>query len=438
MRVIIEVAEGPHQGQTFAFEGHDTFLVGRSRRAHFRLPKEDRYFSRVHFLVEVNPPSCRLMDMGSKNGTFVNGKRVSLVDLRDGDKIEGGKTVLRVRVEREAAAPPGALLALRPLAAVLAPLPVLSPPESSEPGETCLACGTVLAPAAAGEWPLCEECGAQAQRIPLLMRGYRLVREMGAGETGTTYLAISDADGRAAAIQWFSPAGEVPAMAVERFLREATPLKQLSHPYLAQLRELGECAGRPFAAAEFVRGTDARQLVAEQGPLAISEAVELVCQLLEALEYAHAEGYVHRDLKPSSLRVNAAGMVRVVGFGLAGLFRTSELSGLSLQGRPGKSLAFLAPEQVTSFREAHPAADQYAAAAVLYYLLTARPPHDFPQSLPECLLMLLQEEPVPLRTRRPDVPALLAEVVHRALAKEPNLRFPDVGSMLQALSNCGV
>ena len=76
MRITLTVTEGPHKGQAFVFDGHDTFLVGRSKRAHFRLPSKDRYFSRIHFLVEVNPPHCRLMDMSSSNGTYVNGVRI--------------------------------------------------------------------------------------------------------------------------------------------------------------------------------------------------------------------------------------------------------------------------------------------------------------------------------------------------------------------------
>src|SRR5437667_8374835 len=100
MRVTLTVTGGPHEGQTFSFSGHDTFLVGRSKRAHFRLPAKDRYFSRVHFLVEVNPPQCRLMDMGSRNGTYVNGRRVEdTIDLKDQDKIHAGRTVLRVSVD---------------------------------------------------------------------------------------------------------------------------------------------------------------------------------------------------------------------------------------------------------------------------------------------------------------------------------------------------
>src|SRR5437868_10288804 len=99
MRITLTVIGGPHTGQAFSFSGHDTFLVGRSKRAHFRLAAKDKYFSRVHFLVEVNPPQCRLMDMGSHNGTYVNGQKVTTADLHDGDQIKAGKTVLRVAVE---------------------------------------------------------------------------------------------------------------------------------------------------------------------------------------------------------------------------------------------------------------------------------------------------------------------------------------------------
>src|SRR5690242_2669428 len=81
MRITLTVTGGPHEGKVFTFDGHDTFIVGRSKRAHFQLPSKDKYFSRVHFLVEMNPPQCRLLDLGSRNGTYVNGQRVSATDL---------------------------------------------------------------------------------------------------------------------------------------------------------------------------------------------------------------------------------------------------------------------------------------------------------------------------------------------------------------------
>src|SRR5262245_59792050 len=103
MKVTLTVTEGPLQGGVFEFREHDTFIVGRGKEAPFRLggKDKDRYFSRHHFMVEVNPPACRLMDMASRNGTFVNGKRVTTVDLRDGDRVKGGHTVLTVALQPE-------------------------------------------------------------------------------------------------------------------------------------------------------------------------------------------------------------------------------------------------------------------------------------------------------------------------------------------------
>src|ERR1019366_2523816 len=94
------VIAGPHEGKEFTFDRSDTFLVGRSQHAHFQLPAKDKYFSRIHFMMEVNPPQCRLIDMGSHNGTYVNGAQVLTADLKDGDQIRAGHTVLRVQVQQ--------------------------------------------------------------------------------------------------------------------------------------------------------------------------------------------------------------------------------------------------------------------------------------------------------------------------------------------------
>src|SRR5947208_92563 len=78
------------RGQVFTFTDRDTFLVGRSRYAHFQLLDKDKYFSRIHFLMEIDPPNCKLVDLRSRNGTFVNGERVQVLDLKDGDRIQAG------------------------------------------------------------------------------------------------------------------------------------------------------------------------------------------------------------------------------------------------------------------------------------------------------------------------------------------------------------
>src|SRR3954453_15893072 len=125
MEIRLAVIEGPHQGRSFTFDGHETFIVGRSWYAHFRLPVKDKCFSRNHFMAEVNPPSCRLMDLGSTNGTFVNGKKVGAIDLKDGDLIKGGQTVPRASiVGDDAGIPPGPAIPSRPIP----PRPVAAAP----------------------------------------------------------------------------------------------------------------------------------------------------------------------------------------------------------------------------------------------------------------------------------------------------------------------
>src|SRR5262249_18300354 len=92
--IVLTVTAGPHAGREFKFEGHDTFLVGRSRHAHLSI--KDRYLSRFHFVVEVNPPRCRLKDLDSNNGTRVNSKPVNSADLREGDEIGAGHRLWRL------------------------------------------------------------------------------------------------------------------------------------------------------------------------------------------------------------------------------------------------------------------------------------------------------------------------------------------------------
>ena len=98
MRISLKVQAGPHEGQRFEFEGHDNFVVGRSPRANLSLPDEGKHISRIHCMIEMNPPQCRLIDIGSTNGTLVNGQKIDKVDLKDGDLITVGKTVLLVNV----------------------------------------------------------------------------------------------------------------------------------------------------------------------------------------------------------------------------------------------------------------------------------------------------------------------------------------------------
>jgi serine/threonine-protein kinase len=253
---------------------------------------------------------------------------------------------------------------------------------------------------------------------------------------GVVYLAVRLASGTRVALKTIIPAANAAPPEVARFLREARILGRLRHPGIVAFEDMGAAGGTLYFAMEYVPGRDARRLLKESGPMPVGRAARLVCQLLEALEYAHARGFVHRDVKPANLLVTGEGereAVKLADFGLARVYQESKLSGLTLAGDLGGTLPFMAPEQVTNFRDARPPADQYAAAATLYNLLTNHYLYDFPAAFEQGLLMILHEDPVPVQSRRLDLPGGLSAVIHRGLAREPADRFPDVGALRAAL-----
>jgi serine/threonine-protein kinase len=454
--VVITVTEGPHQGRSFTFEGHDTFLVGRSPQAHFRLARQDEYFSRLHFLVEVNPPECRLLDLGSTNGTFVNGQKVAVTPLRHGDVIRGGQTVMRVSIDADASevvtprlpVPVGPLppsvpvgpQSAPPLGATVSYAPKLPSARPDRPESVCVACGAPALPGSdtAANCPLtlCRACEEQSRQQEQPFPDYRLLRELGQGGMGIVYLAVHLISGDVVALKAIRPAVEPRPEDVVRFLREAQILQQLQHPHIVTFRASGESAGRLFFVMDYLAGCDARALLKQEGPLAVPRAVHIVCHLLEALDHAHQRGFVHRDVKPANLVIlsnDGQEVVKLLDFGLARAYQLSRLSGLTLTGHFGGTLPFTAPEQITSFRESRPPVDQYAAAATLYNLLTDHYTHDFPRDFARRLLMAMEDDPVPIRSRRADVPEGLAAVLHRALERDPEQRFPDVAAFRAAL-----
>ncbi len=484
MHVTLTVTEGPHQGKQFSFSDHQTFLVGRSKRCHFQLSKDDKYFSRVHFMIEVNPPHVALSDMNSRNKTYVNGKEISQIGLKNGDVIKAGRTVIQVAVAGApstspalpvvpplpieptlpAAAPAALPLPVAPpvvaapsvprpappLPKPAAPPPLTAPVEAPSyvnlrpewfngpsqilmmPKSNCPTCGK---PLPAGTEKLCPACLAAAAKVAQPIPGYRIVRELGRGSMGIVALALREADSQAYALKTIIPSVAANHATIERFLREAHILRQLQHPNIVGLRDEGEVKGMLYFAMDYVHGTDASKLLRRTGPLELRRALRLVCPMLEALAHAHARQFVHRDVKPSNLLVaEDKEFVRLADFGLARVYQASEMSGLTFNGDIGGTVAYMPPEQITEYRDAKPTADQYAAAASLYNLLTGRYVYDLPEGdFQKQLLLILNEDTVPILKRRKDVPRGVAEAIHRALAREPEDRFPDMKAFREAL-----
>ena len=399
--ISLVVTAGPIRGQRFDFPGHDTFLFGRAPDCHARLAASDASASRHHFLLEVNPPLARLRDLGSLNGTHVNGVRHggrpagespeeaaarggAEVDLRDGDEIRVGATVIRVEV----AAPP--LEAHAP------------PPEPAD-----VAPGRTVGP-------------------------YEIQRLLGKGGMGAVYLARHSGGGPEVALKVMLPKMVVDEGVQEIFLREIEVTRALRHPNVVGLLDFGKHEGRFYFALEYCPGGSVEALRRRLGGrVPLPATLRIAVDALEGLAAAHEAGFVHRDLKPDNVLLGETGAARLADFGLAKSFQQAGLSGMTATGTVAGTFQFMAREQLTSYREVRPTTDVWSMAATLYFLLTGQYPRDFEGQDP--LAVILRGGVVPLRRRDPSLPDDLAVVIDRALDDEPSRRFPTAREFVSAL-----
>jgi hypothetical protein len=440
MRVILDVLQGPHKGRQFVFDRHDTFIVGRSRFVHCSVP-EDSALSRDHFLIEINPPRCEVRDLGSTNGTYVNEERVERLKLNSGDRIAAGQSVFQVRVEAPAllGAPPAAVPPVEPKTMML----------GIDGGPIrCAACGTVAPPDIdiasgpdfkAGEqmqW-LCEPCRADVAAMPQPVPHFTTLRELGRGAMGVVYQARHSQNGRMVALKLIVPESAAARSAIERFLREMSVISQLKHPNIVEWLEQGMTRGQFWFAMEYVQGTNLEALAqADPGKYPVHQACRMACQVLKGLEHAHGLGFVHRDIKPENILIGRSPdglLAKISDFGLAKSFRGLGLSGLTFSGEMRGTVPFMPPEQMLDFKTVTPSGDLYATAATLYYLLSCQFLYDQVAEGGDLIRTLLEEPPVPVRQRRSDVPAGLAAVLERCLARNPKDRYPTAAAMRAAL-----
>jgi CheY-like chemotaxis protein len=262
---------------------------------------------------------------------------------------------------------------------------------------------------------------------------YEIVGTIGRGGMGTVYRARDRELDEEVAIKTLRPELVSDGALLERFKSEIRLARRISHPNVVRTHDFGEWRGVYYLTMEYVEGITVRELIERRGRLQAPSALAIGTQLADSLAVAHAQGVIHRDIKPQNLLLDDAGVLKVMDFGVARLAeRTSTLTeaGLVL-GTP----AYMPPEQLLS--EAVDArSDLYAAGVVLYECVTGRLP--FEAATPVALIArLLSQDPTPPADLTPDLPPALSALILRLLAKRPEDRIQTAAELADLLRRFG-
>ncbi|WUH99953.1 protein kinase [Spirillospora sp. NBC_00431] len=487
-QVTLTVLHGPLKELEFPFAERTTCVIGRADDCTVRLPGAKEYsgVSRHHCLLDINPPHVRVRDLGSSNGTYVNGEELSRQpsrpgrspaaerELHHGDELRLDTVGLRVAITvparcgccgRTVPDAEATRVSQAPESYSCPSCRTAAPPRTaSTAGRTCAVCRGEL-PADSTYHPssaeLCPRCKGDPARVMKLLSqvvkdgsrrlylfgGYTIERELGRGGMGAAYLARDRQTEELAAVKVMLPQAAASDGAKARFLREIDTVQMLRHPYLVSLHDHGTWNGIFYFAMDYCAGGDIAALVRRRGGrLPVHQAVGITLQVLEGLEYAHnaqvrvyapdgspvaVRGLVHRDLSPGNIFLDS-GVARIGDFGLAKAFDNAGLSGLTHTGTRAGSVRYLSRQQVIEFKYARPQVDVWAAAACLYFMLTGTAPRDFPPGA-DSWQVVLESPAVPIRSRDGTLPGRLAKVVDHALLEEPEIGFATAEEFRQAL-----
>jgi pSer/pThr/pTyr-binding forkhead associated (FHA) protein len=440
-KIILTITQGKLCGKQYIFASRSTCIVGRNDDCNLQIADAvDMTISRYHCLLDINPPDIRVRDLGSLNGTFVNGKKIGQrqreqtakeavklnfpeYNLQNGDEIRLGDILFKIEVEAEPELEKKS--------------DIIPPPAENNPN--CLIIFKNLL-------ELAQKNHTKLQTLS----GYKLIKSLGKGGFGEVFLAQHIHTKKLVAIKIMIPAVTINTQGVKMFLQATENIKMLQHDNIVQLFDYGFAENAFFLIMEYFPGGNVWDLMQKSGwRLPLKTAVDITVQVLEGLIYAHsvavprmqldheklnqAKGLVHQDLKPNNIlisQINDELEVKIGDYGLSKAFDLAGLSGQTLTGTKTGTPAFMPRQQVLDFKHELPEIDIWATAACLYNLLTGYFPRDFTG---DPWLSVLQNKPVPIRQRNNSIPKKLADVIDLALQEKPQIHFQTAAEFKQAL-----
>jgi serine/threonine protein kinase len=257
---------------------------------------------------------------------------------------------------------------------------------------------------------------------------YEILDKLGEGAMGVVYRARDPALNRVVALKMLSAELGAEEELHQRFQREAEAIGRLSHSCIVTVYDLGQAEGQLYMAMELLEGDDLRKLMERRVDIPLADRVRIMLQIADGLAYAHSRDVVHRDVKPANIIVTSRGRIKILDFGLA---RVASQSNITRRGVILGTPDYMSPEQAMGRSVTH-RSDQFAAGAVFYEFLTGTKPFRG-KSLHSVLYQILSEEPEPMLTLNPGLPARLAAVVHGMMRKDPDRRYPSMEDVRREL-----
>ena len=366
-RLVVE--KGRSKGKVLRLKPTGEVVLGRDQKS--SLVVQDPQASRRHLRISAKLGEFVLEDLGSSNGTFVNGQRVTRAVLRPGDKVLLGETLVWFLEESEAEA--------------------------------------------AGE--------RKGELTGREVGGYRVGRLLGRGGMGTVYEAVQLSLERVVAFKVLAPELAADPGFVDRFVAEARAAGRLSHAHIVAVFDVGQEDELRYYSMELMPGGSLEDLLRKEGRLSPQRLIPVAFDAARGLEFAEKQGLIHRDIKPDNLMLSGDGTTKIIDLGIATWHAPG--GGVEVSGSP----LYIAPEHALGKPIDH-RVDLYGLGISLYQLLCGEPP--FQGSTPrEIVLKHVHEPPQPLRERAPEVPPDLADLVMRLISKDPDGR-PAGARQLQA------
>lgn len=495
MKIEFKVVKGPYKGTILTYEATepDRIIVGRDGegcQAHLRLERgKDMYVSRNHFLMEIRPPNCFIMDSTSKNKTYIRRKdshefeelkKGQLYPIHDGDLLKlGPYTVIAVKIEYTVIEKPemqyfchkcGKPMQYQGITRewLVCKECLAKEEEMKKPHITCFSCGSDVTSKANSDGRakellevclyLCDKCVNQFKEslpsgVPSTIQHYLLLKELGRGGMGVVFKVWDEKTFRVLALKMILPDYLKNQIAKKFFQREMNITSALVHPNIVRYIGGAFTDKGVYFVMEYVNGISAHDLLKDySNGLPINLACEIICQALDGLEYAHShpKRFIHRDLKPSNIllkKKNGKYIAKISDFGLAKSM--DEAGDTILAGQPcAGTLLYMSPQQIINYKSPEPHFDTYSMGVSFYELLTGRLPFHLPgplsilrgfvesAKLPKHPIeIVLYEPPISVLECRPDLPDTLARVVDKSIKKKPHERYPSAKEFKEDILN---